>query len=132
MILYLYIPVYSIYSGFSRPSPSHSPAAQNPWGGSQSHSNGAAWIPPEIKQEKNSSSENNNSYDENAQTNGWVGETRHSEESHQNVPDSENNINDDVQHSLFKSERNDQLQAKPPNENSATTPIHDEPNTNSG
>jgi len=121
--------------GFSRPFPAHLTAAQNSWGGSQSHSNGtangAAWIPPEIKQEKNSSSENNNSNDENAQTNEWVSETIHSEESHQNVPNNENNINDDVQHSLFKSERNDEIQAKPPNENSATTPIHDEPNTNS-
>jgi len=120
--------------GFSRPSPSHSPAAQNPWGGSQSHSNGAAWIPPEIKQEKSSNIENSNSNDENAQTNGWVGETaRHSEETQQNVPNSENNINEDVQHLTLKSEINDQLAPppEPPNENSATTPIHDEPNTNS-
>ena len=121
-------------SGFSRPSPSHSPAAQNPqnWGGSQSHSN-AAWIPPEIKQEKNSNLENSNSNDENAQTNGWVDETRRSDETQQqNVPNSENNINENVQHLTLKSERNDQLPAEPPNENSATTPIHDEPNTNSG
>jgi len=119
--------------GFSRPSPSHSPAAQNPqnWGGSQSHSN-AAWIPPEIKQEKSSNIENSN--DENAQTNGWVDETRRSEETQkQNVPNSESNINEDVQHSFLKSERNDQLEPPPEplNENSATTPIHDEPNTNS-
>jgi len=121
--------------GFSRPSPSHSPAAHNPWGGSQSHSNGtAAWIPPEIKQEKSSNSniENNNSNDENVQTNEWVNsnDTRHNEENQQSVPNNENNISEVVQHSIFKSERHDQLPPDPPNENSATTPIHDEPNTN--
>jgi hypothetical protein len=132
LFAYLFLSI----SGFSRPSPSHSPAAQNPqnWGGSQSHSN-AAWIPPEIKQEKSSNIENSNSNDENAQTNGWVDETRRSEESQQQiVPNSDNNINEDVQHSFLKSERNDQLEPPPEplNENSATTPIHDEPNTNSG
>lgn len=121
--------------GFSRPSPSHSPAAHNPWGGSQSHSNGAAaWIPPEIiKQEKSSFIEYNNSNDENAQSNGWINETRNSEEKHHSVPNNENNINENVPQSIFKSEINhDQLPPDPPNEieNSATTPIHDEPNTN--
>ncbi len=125
----------SSISGFSRPSPSHSPAAHNPWGGSQSHSNGAAaWIPPEIiKQEKSSFIEYNNSNDKNAQSNGWINETRNSEEKHHSVPNNENNINENVPQSIFKSEINhDQLPPDPPNviENSATTPIHDEPNTN--
>ena len=121
---------FSKYSlGFSRlsPNPSHE---HNPWGGR--NTNGQGWQPHEIKQEKNNEQHTNN--EENAQTNGWKSnKTSDAAEKTQPVPSDQSKTNEsNPPLHMIKSERTDPIQPDPPNEseNTANTPIHDEPNTN--